>query len=44
LYFEAGREDMHSLNKTVAEPLATLPFKDLCPGAATLERTLARYR
>ncbi|MFU8820249.1 MAG: 2-oxoacid:ferredoxin oxidoreductase subunit beta [Gammaproteobacteria bacterium] len=44
LYFEAGREEMHGLNKTVAAPLATLPFEDLCPGAETLERTLARYR
>jgi 2-oxoglutarate/2-oxoacid ferredoxin oxidoreductase subunit beta len=40
----AGREDMHGLNKTVAEPLATLPHRALCPGAEALERTLARYR
>jgi 2-oxoglutarate ferredoxin oxidoreductase subunit beta len=44
LYVETGRQDMHGLNKSVAAPLATLPFNDLCPGAATLERTLARYR
>jgi 2-oxoglutarate/2-oxoacid ferredoxin oxidoreductase subunit beta len=44
LYFEAGREEMHGLNKTVREPLATLPFEDLCPGAEVLEKTLARYR
>jgi hypothetical protein len=41
---ETGRQDMHGLNQSVAAPLATLPFKELCPGAATLEKTLARYR
>jgi 2-oxoglutarate/2-oxoacid ferredoxin oxidoreductase subunit beta len=44
LYVQTGREDMHGLNKTVREPLATLPFEDLCPGAEVLEKTLARYR
>jgi 2-oxoglutarate/2-oxoacid ferredoxin oxidoreductase subunit beta len=44
LYVETGRQDMHGLNQTVAEPLATLPFQQLCPGADVLEKTLARYR
>ena len=44
LYVQTGREDMHGLNKTVHAPLATLPFADICPGSAALERTLARYR
>ncbi|MCC5867455.1 MAG: 2-oxoacid:ferredoxin oxidoreductase subunit beta [Gammaproteobacteria bacterium] len=44
LYVETGREEMHGLNNTVHDPLATLPFSALCPGAETLDRTLARYR
>jgi 2-oxoglutarate/2-oxoacid ferredoxin oxidoreductase subunit beta len=44
LYVETGRDDMHALNKTVAEPLAALPFSALCPGADVLGKTLARYR
>jgi 2-oxoglutarate/2-oxoacid ferredoxin oxidoreductase subunit beta len=44
LFVQTGREDMHALNKTVHEPLATLPHEALCPGAAALEKTLARYR
>jgi 2-oxoglutarate/2-oxoacid ferredoxin oxidoreductase subunit beta len=44
LFVETGRQDMHGLNQTVAEPLATLPYQALCPGAEVLEKTLARYR
>lgn len=44
LYVHTGRQDMHALNQTVHEPLATLPFETLCPGAAALDRTLDRYR
>jgi 2-oxoglutarate ferredoxin oxidoreductase subunit beta len=44
LFVRTGRDDMHALNKTVAEPLAALPHELLCPGASALERTLARYR
>jgi 2-oxoglutarate/2-oxoacid ferredoxin oxidoreductase subunit beta len=44
LYVQTGREDMHGLNKTVVEPLATLPFDQLCPGSEALKKTLARYR
>jgi 2-oxoglutarate/2-oxoacid ferredoxin oxidoreductase subunit beta len=43
LYVEPGRDDMHALNKTVAEPLAGMPFETLCPGAEVLRNTLARY-
>jgi 2-oxoglutarate/2-oxoacid ferredoxin oxidoreductase subunit beta len=44
LYVQTGREDMHGLNKTVDEPLASLPHSALCPGAEALHKTLARYR
>ena len=44
LFVAPGREDMHALNKSVAEPLYSLPFETLCPGAATLDKLLDRYR
>lgn len=40
---EAGR-DLHDLNRTVATPLADLPFEALCPGKAALDSLMERYR
>ena len=37
LYVNEGAADMHAMNDTVEEPLATLPFERLCPGSAALE-------
>jgi 2-oxoglutarate/2-oxoacid ferredoxin oxidoreductase subunit beta len=36
LFLEPGGAEMHELNRTVAEPLTTLPFESLCPGSAAL--------
>ena len=36
LYIDEGAPDMHALNGTVEEPLATIPFEQLCPGSAAL--------
>lgn len=35
---------MHAANKTVATPLAQLPYEQLCPGAAALEALQKSYR
>ncbi len=36
--------DLHGIQGTVDEPLATYPFGDLCPGADALEAIQARFR
>jgi 2-oxoglutarate ferredoxin oxidoreductase subunit beta len=41
---EATHPDFHRLNATAQEPLNGLPFEQLSPGAAQLERILARFR
>lgn len=33
---EKGAPDMHGLNKTVARPLVSVPFSELCPGDVAL--------
>src|SRR5262250_1149988 len=38
LYVQAEAEDLHAHLNTVAAPFNTLTEKDLCPGAATLEK------
>jgi 2-oxoglutarate/2-oxoacid ferredoxin oxidoreductase subunit beta len=38
LYLDTGYMDMHELAKTVAAPLTQLPFEQLCPGSAVLEK------
>jgi 2-oxoglutarate ferredoxin oxidoreductase subunit beta len=41
---EESEGEMHSLNKTVAQPLVDLPFADLCPGDAKLQELMGEYR
>jgi 2-oxoglutarate ferredoxin oxidoreductase subunit beta len=40
---ESGRE-MHDMHRTVATPLAHLPYDVLCPGSAVLDSLMERYR
>jgi hypothetical protein len=35
---------MHVLNRSVQEPLYSLPFDSLCPGSEALDKLLDRYR
>ena len=44
LYLEEGTPAMHALQRTVAEPLATLPHESLCPGAAALDAFMDELR
>ncbi len=44
LYLDKGGTEMHQAAKTVNAPLATLPFEDLCPGSAALEKLMQAYR
>lgn len=44
LYIDESQPDMHEQNATDGRPLNTLPFNELCPGSATLEKILSRFR
>ena len=37
LYLDAAEPDVHELNRTPEEPLVTLPYDKLCPGADALQ-------
>jgi 2-oxoglutarate/2-oxoacid ferredoxin oxidoreductase subunit beta len=41
---ETGSTEFHTLNKSSAVPLCRIPYEKLVPGAAALEKLLARYR
>jgi 2-oxoglutarate/2-oxoacid ferredoxin oxidoreductase subunit beta len=40
---ESGR-DMHDMMRTVDAPLVDVPFEQLCPGSAALDKLMERYR
>jgi 2-oxoglutarate ferredoxin oxidoreductase subunit beta len=44
LYIDPSSVDAHDMNKTVATPLAEMPFEDLCPGSAALDKLQAGFR
>ena len=44
LYIDRGQPDMHALNGTVDQPLATIPYERLCPGGAALAALQEEYR
>ena len=44
LYIDDAAPEMHEINGTTDEPLATLPFEKLCPGSAALEKLQAAFR
>jgi 2-oxoglutarate ferredoxin oxidoreductase subunit beta len=44
LFLDPEGSEMHAANKTVAAPLAQLPYEQLCPGAAALEALQKSYR
>ena len=44
LYIDEKGTEMHAGAKTVATPLTRVPFEELCPGSAALERLQQGYR
>jgi 2-oxoglutarate ferredoxin oxidoreductase subunit beta len=44
LYIDESAGDMHMTSKTIDTPLSELPFEQLCPGNAALEKLQRTYR
>jgi len=44
LHISADSKDMHAQSDTVADALIDLPFEQLCPGNAELQKMQARFR
>ena len=44
LFLDPAGSEMHAANKTIAAPLAQLPYEQLCPGASALEALQKSYR
>jgi 2-oxoglutarate ferredoxin oxidoreductase subunit beta len=44
LFVEPSQNEFHTLNATPDEPLNSIPYEKLSPGAKGLEKILARYR
>ena len=44
LYLQPDSSDVHEQNNIVSRPLTQLPYEDLCPGSAELEKLQARFR
>ena len=44
LYISPDSRDMHDQSDTVATPLTQVPYEELCPGSAELEKLQQRFR
>ena len=44
LFVEPSQNEFHTLNRTPDAPLNSIPYEKLSPGAAGLDKILARYR
>jgi 2-oxoglutarate ferredoxin oxidoreductase subunit beta len=44
LYLSPDSRDLHEQLNTVAAPLVDVPYEDLCPGSAELEKLQQRFR
>jgi 2-oxoglutarate ferredoxin oxidoreductase subunit beta len=44
LYLEQGAPDMHGVNGSVEVPLTAVPYEQLCPGDAALQRLQEEFR
>jgi 2-oxoglutarate ferredoxin oxidoreductase subunit beta len=44
LYLDKTGIEMHAGNKTVKRPLSEVPYEELCPGSAALEKLQQGYR
>jgi 2-oxoglutarate ferredoxin oxidoreductase subunit beta len=44
LYVQADGKDVHGMNKTDPRPLVDIPYEELVPGAAALDKLMKKYR
>jgi len=44
LFLSAESRDLHDQSNTVPAALTTMPYEQLCPGSAELERLQQRFR
>jgi 2-oxoglutarate ferredoxin oxidoreductase subunit beta len=44
LYLDERAADMHGVNRTVSRALTDVPYEQLCPGNAALQKLMAEYR
>jgi 2-oxoglutarate ferredoxin oxidoreductase subunit beta len=44
LFVDENGTEMHDMMKTTQTPLVDLPYEQLCPGAAALDKLMDRYR
>ncbi|MEZ4424675.1 MAG: 2-oxoacid:ferredoxin oxidoreductase subunit beta [Gemmatimonadota bacterium] len=44
LFVDPSGEDYHDQNRTVARPLTEVPYEELCPGSAALDRLMETWR
>jgi 2-oxoglutarate ferredoxin oxidoreductase subunit beta len=44
LFIDEKGKDMHTLNRTVAQPLCEVPYEALCPGREALGKLMEEYR
>jgi 2-oxoglutarate ferredoxin oxidoreductase subunit beta len=44
LFLDESGTEMHEAAKTVQKPLVQLPYEELCPGSAALEKMMQGYR
>jgi 2-oxoglutarate ferredoxin oxidoreductase subunit beta len=44
LFIDEKGQDMHALNRTVAQPLSEVPYESLCPGSEALKALMEEYR
>jgi 2-oxoglutarate ferredoxin oxidoreductase subunit beta len=44
LYLSPDSRDLHEQSETVGTPLTQLPYADLCPGSAELDKLQRRFR
>ncbi len=44
LYIEPSDSDMHSQNGSVDTPMVQIPYSDLCPGSAALDKLMNTFR
>ena len=44
LYLSAESKDMHAQSDTIAAPLVDVPYEQLCPGGAELQKLQQRFR
>jgi 2-oxoglutarate ferredoxin oxidoreductase subunit beta len=44
LFIDEQGADMHAVSKTVKTPLVDLPYSELCPGNAALQKLMNKYR